>query len=272
MDSECTDGIVATMAIASAADAQFCTLLREWRRARGLSQLELALEANVSARHLSFLESGRAQPSRAMTLQLAEALLLPRVAVNALLASAGFAPAFPATPLSAESLAPFRAMLDEMMRRHAPYPALVCDRHWTIIDANDSARTLLGALHDGSSEMNVVRMLCGPRASTAIQNLSEVLAEMCGRIRLEALEAGPDPKNAELLSLLKAAMAQAPPPPNTARRALVPIRLRTHSGVLSFLTTIAHFGTSEDITLRDLRLELLFPADEATGAALRSMP
>ncbi len=103
----------------ASADAHFCTLLREWRRARGLSQLELALEADVSARHLSFLESGRAQPSRAMTMQLAQALLLPRAATNALLASAGFAPAFPATPLSAESLAPFRAMLEEMMRRHA---------------------------------------------------------------------------------------------------------------------------------------------------------
>jgi len=207
-----------------------------------------------------------------MTLQLAEALLLPRAAINALLTSAGFAPAFPATPLSAESLAPFRAMLEEMMRRHAPYPALVCDRHWTILDANESARALLGALHDGGGEMNVVRMLCSARAGEAIENLGEVLAEMWGRIRLEALEAGPDPVNAELLSLLKAAMAQAAPAPNTARRALVPIRLRTPGGVLSFLTTIAHFGTSEDITLRDLRLELLFPADDATGAALRSMP
>lgn len=258
-------------AIQASAEANFCTLLREWRRARGLSQLELALEADVSARHLSFLESGRAQPSRAMTMQLAQALLLPRAATNALLASAGFAPAFPATPLSAESLAPFRAMLEEMMRRHAPYPALVCDRHWTIIDANDSARALLGPLHDGSSEMNVVRMLCGALASAAIENLGEVLTELWGRIRLEALEAGPDPKNAELLSLLKCAMATATAPETNARRTLVPIRLRTSMGLLSFLSTIAHFGTSEDVTLRDLRLELLFPADEATKTALHAL-
>jgi transcriptional regulator with XRE-family HTH domain len=257
------------MTIDHEARADFCTLLREWRRARGLSQLDLALEADVSARHLSFLESGRAQPSRAMAMQLAEALLLPRAAINALLASAGFAAAYPATPLAAESLAPFRAMLDEMMRRHAPYPALVCDRHWTIVDANDSARMLLGPLHDGGAEMNVVRMLCTPQARALIENMGEVLAEMWGRIRLEALEAGPDPINAELLSLLKAAMTQAPPPPPT-RRPIVPIRLRTPGATLSFITTIAHFGTSEDITLRDLRLELLFPADEATAAAMRA--
>ncbi len=116
--------------------------------------------------------------------------------------------------------------------------------------------------------MNVVRMLCGALASAAIENLGEVLTEMWGRIRLEALEAGPDPKNAELLTLLKCAMATATAPATNARRALVPIRLRTPMGVLSFLTTIAHFGTSEDITLRDLRLELLFPADEVTKATL----
>jgi transcriptional regulator with XRE-family HTH domain len=271
MDSAFAGGIVTAMAIDQGAGAEFCTLLREWRRARGLSQLELALEADVSTRHVSFLESGRAQPSRAMTMQLAEALLLPRAAINALLASAGFAAAFPATPLSAETLAPFRAMLDEMMRRHAPYPALVCDRHWTIIDANATARALLGPLHDGSDEMNVVRMLCGAPASAAIENLGEVLTEMWGRIRLEAMEAGPDPINAELLSMLKAAITQTPAPPTAARRPIVPIRLRAPGGVLSFLTAIAHFGTSEDITLRDLRLELLFPADEATAAALRAL-
>jgi transcriptional regulator with XRE-family HTH domain len=259
------------MSTASAASPEFCTLLREWRRARGFSQLDLALEADVSARHLSFLESGRAQPSRAMTMQLAEALLLPRSATNVLLASAGFAPVYPATPLAAESLAPFRVVLDEMMRRHAPYPALVCDRHWTIIDANESAQKLLGALHDGVGDMNVVRMLCGPQASAAIENLGEVLAEMWGRIRLEALEAGPDPVNAELLAMLKAAMARTPFAPAAVRRPIVPIRLRAPGATLAFITTIAHFGTSEDITLRDLRLELLFPADEATAAAMRAI-
>jgi transcriptional regulator with XRE-family HTH domain len=271
MDSGGSHGIVAAMTKVSAARAEFCTLLREWRKARGLSQLDLALEADVSARNLSFLESGRAQPSRAMTLQLAEALLLPRAATNALLASAGFAAAYPSTSLSAESLAPFRAMLDEMMRRHAPYPALVCDRHWTILDANQSARTLLGPLHDGAGEMNVVRMLCSPSAHALIENMGEVLAEMWGRIRLEALEAGPDPVNDDLLSMLKAAMASAPAPAAAARRPIVPIRLRAAGGALSFLTTIAHFGTSEDITLRDLRLELLFPADEATKRALHAL-
>jgi transcriptional regulator with XRE-family HTH domain len=257
-----------SIAIEALASPHFCDLLRAWRRARGLSQLQLALEAGVSARHLSFLESGRAQPSRVMAMQLAEALLLPRAAVNVLLASAGFAATFPATPLSAESLAPFRAMLEEMMRRHAPYPALVCDRYWRILDANETARALLAPLHGGEGDMNVVRMLSGPAATAHIENLNEVLAEMWGRVRLEALEAGYDREYAALLDELRAAMARTPQAMAAPRRPLVPIRLKTPSGVLSFLTTIAHFGTSEDITLRDLRLELLFPADEATRAAL----
>ncbi|MDX2238637.1 MAG: helix-turn-helix domain-containing protein [Hyphomonadaceae bacterium] len=253
-----------------AADGGFPAMLREWRRARGMSQLELALSIDISARHLSFLETGRAQPSREMTHRLAEALMLPRGARNAMLAKAGFAAAFPATPLDAESLAPFRAMLDEMMRRHAPYPALVCDRYWTILDANDSARALLASLHDGEGAMNVIRMLTQDAAAAAIDNLPEVLLEMEGRIRLEALEAGPDPIHAAQLRDLARA-AQGLRPARAAQRSpLVPLVVRSPAGLLRFLTAVAHFGTSEDVTVRDLRLELLFPADDATRAALHA--
>jgi transcriptional regulator with XRE-family HTH domain len=245
----------------------FGAALREWRRARGHSQLDLALEMGISARHLSFLETGRARPSRGMAAQVAEALMLPRAARNALLASAGFAPTYPATPLDAAALAPFRAMLDEMIARHAPYPALICNRYWTLLDANASARALVAGLAQ-NGETNLVRMLTeNPRAGELIANYAEVLEDMAGRIRVEALEAGPDPVLVELLSGIDRAVARHPGPP-APRRPLAPLILKTPAGQLSFLSAIAHFGTSEDVTVRDLRLELFFPADNETRAAM----
>jgi hypothetical protein len=162
-----------------------------------------------------------------------------------------------------------------MMARHAPYPALVVDRWWTVLDANQSARMLLGALHDGEGEMNIVRALTnGTRAAETIVNFSEVLAEMLGRIRLEALEAAADPRASAQIRDLEDALARRPPLPRShaPRSPLVPLVLRAPGGDLSFISAIAHFGTSEDVTVRDLRLELLFPADDATRAAFASAP
>jgi transcriptional regulator with XRE-family HTH domain len=248
----------------------FAVALRRFRSARRMSQLDLALTCEVSARHLSFLESGRARPSREMVLQLAQGLLLPLGSQNALLQAAGFAPAFPASPLESAALGPFRAVLDEMIARHAPYPALLCDRHWTVLDANPTARALLEPLHAGAGPMNVVRMLTdSPLAPVAIANYPEVLAEMSARIQLETLEAGDDAVLHDLMAALQAATVIHPHrASNLQRRPLAPVVLRTPDQSLSFLSTIAHFGTSEDVTIRDLRLELLFPADEATRAAI----
>lgn len=246
----------------------FAEALRKWRRARNISQLDLALEAGVSARHLSFLETGRAQPSREMALALAEALMLTRGARNAFLVQAGFAPAYPATPLDAAALAPFRLALRHMMEAHSPYPALLCNRHWTILEANPAAQGLLGALHGGEGEMNVIRMLAeSPQAAELVVNLGEVLGEMTDRIRLESLEAGDDPVLADLLRRLERARARHPTFSQGLRQPMAPVILRTPRGELSFLTAVAHFGTSEDVTVRDLRLELMFPADAETRGA-----
>lgn len=247
----------------------FPAALRAARAARRLSQLDLALDCDVSARHLSFLETGRARPSREMVIQLAEGLVLPLGARNALLQAAGYAPVFPASPLDGDALAAFRAVLDEMMARHAPNPALLCDRHWNLIDANPTAHAMLAALADGDGEVNLVRLLTtGPRAAAAIANLPEMLAEMAGRIRLEALEAGNDPVLTELLDDIEAARARYPLAQPAARHPLVPLILNSADGPLGFLSAIAHFGTSEDVTVRDLRLELLFPADAFTRTAM----
>jgi transcriptional regulator with XRE-family HTH domain len=236
-----------------------------------MSQLDLALDCDVSARHLSFLESGRAQPSREMVLQLAEGMLLPRDARNALLKAAGYAPLFPVSPLESEALSPFRAVLADLMERHAPYPAMLCDRHWTIRDANASARALLSALHGPAGEMNVVRMVTqSANAPEIIANYGEVLAEFHGRIGLEALEAAGDGVLQDLVKELAQACARYPHPA-TPRRPLAPIVVNHALGQLQFLSAVAHFGTSEDVTVRDLRLELLFPADDMTRTALANL-
>jgi len=250
----------------------FAALLRRYRAARRMSQLDLALACEISARHLSFLETARAKPSREMVLQLAAGLILQRTSQNALLQAAGFAPLFPASPLESEALGPFRAVLREMMDRHAPYPAILCDRHWRMRDANRTAAALLGPLREESGETSLVRMLTdSPAAAAMIANLPEVLQEMRGRIALEALEAGSDRVLHDLLTALDAASLRYPLPAAGPRRPLVPLIVNTPAGQLSFLSTIAHFGTSEDVTIRDLRLELLFPADEATRACLTTM-
>lgn len=248
----------------------FARALRRFRAARRLSQLDLALTCEVSARHLSFLESGRARPSRDMVLQLAEGLMLPLASRNALLQAAGFAPLFPASPLESAALEPFRAILDEMIARHAPNPALLCDRHWTVLDASPTARALLQPLHAGRGPMNVVRLLTdSPLAPAAIANYPEVLAEMAARIQLEALEAGDDPVLHDLQRALQAATLRHPHRASPLqRRPLAPVVLNAPDAPLSFLSTIAHFGTSEDVTIRDLRLELLFPADDHTRRAM----
>jgi transcriptional regulator with XRE-family HTH domain len=249
------------------------SLLRRFRAARRMSQLEVALTCDISARHLSFLETGRASPSREMVIQLAEGLCLPLSERNALLQAAGFAAIYPASPLSSEALAPFRDILSEMMERHAPYPALLCDRHWTLIDANPTARLMLNALKDDPGEANVIRIFTESRAAeSAIVNYAEMLGEMLGRIRLEALGAAGDPVLEGLLERLQEASARHPVTGGSRPRSpLVPLIMRTPSGELRFLSTVAQFGTSEDVTVRDLRLELLFPADETTRAAMISL-
>jgi len=249
----------------------FAALLRRFRAARRMSQLDLALDCEVSARHLSFLETGRAKPSREMVLQIADGLILPLGSRNALLQAAGFAAVFPVSPLESEALGPFRAVLQEMMDRHAPWPAILADRHWRVRDANAAAALLLAPLQTGG-ETSLIRMLTdSPAAESMIANLPEVIHEMRGRIALEALEAGNDPVLRELLEALDAASLRHPVAAAAPRRPLVPLIVNTPGGQLSFLSTIAHFGTSEDVTVRDLRLELLFPADEATRAAMRDL-
>jgi len=252
----------------------FGLALRRRREARRMSQLDLALTCDVSARHISFLESGRAAPSRAMVLKLAAGLLMPRSATNALLTAAGFAAVYPVTPMDAGIMEPFRAMLAFMMARHEPYPAILCDRHWNVRDASPAAVALLSVLETGEGEVNLIRMITseGP-VTDVVVNLPEVLVEMRNRMQLEALEAGHDPELEDLIGRLETACLREGVGLDTQRRnPLVPLIMTTPYGQLSFLSAIAHFGTSEDVSIRDLRLELMFPADDFTRAVLEKPP
>lgn len=252
-------------------DLSFPAALRAWRLARGMSQFDLAEAVGMSTRHLSFLETGRAKPSREMALALCDGLMAPREARNALLMKAGYAPIYPSSPLNSEALAPLRAILTEMMHKHAPNPAMVCDRHWHVLEMNATAAALLAPLQGEHGETNIVRMLTqSPVAAQVIENHAEVIQEMRGRIRLEALEAGRDPVLTALASELDAAAA-ALPATTAPRRPLAPVIIRTPQARWQFLSAIAHFGTSEDVTVRDLRLELLFPADAGTRNALAGL-
>ena len=247
----------------------FASALRRHRISRRLSQLELSLEYGISARHLSFLETGRAQPSRDMVMQLADGLMLPLGTRNALLQAAGFSAAFPASQLDSEALKPFREMLSEMISRHAPNPAMLCDRHWNILEANPAAAALLSGLGNGPGPYNAVRILTdNPAASGTIANLPDVLSEMSARIRLEAMGAGDDDVLLDHLAALESACTRHPVEAASPRSPIVPLIVNSPLGQIRFLSTIAHFGTSEDVTVRDLRLELLFPADNATRQAL----
>lgn len=203
---------------------------------------------------------------------LASGLLLPLGARNALLQAAGFAPAFPVSPLDSKALGPFRAILNEMIDKHSPNPALLVDRYWTVREANTAARTLVAALQAETDEVNLVRLLTsGDHAAKLIGNFPEVLNEMRARLQLEALEAGGDPAFADLLAALDAACARhVYKQDNHVRRPVLPLVFNAPEGSLRFLSAIAHFGTSEDVTIRDLRLELLFPADETTRRAIQA--
>ena len=247
----------------------FGTALKAARSSRRVSQLVLSLDAGVSARHLSFLESGRAMPSREMVLTLAEALALPLSARNHLLNAAGFASAYPASPLASDAIAPFRQILTTMMENHAPFPALLCDRHWNVLEASASAAAMLSPLLEGwHGPPNVFRLTaCHPRAAEFIANLPEVLHESLERLALEQSLAGDDPVLADLIAVTRDAAARHPYRAARTRSPVLSVSYRGPAGVLSFLSVVAQCGTSEDVTVRDLRLELLFPADEATRAA-----
>jgi transcriptional regulator with XRE-family HTH domain len=253
---------------------QFGTLLRSWRQARHFSQLDLAGEAEVSARHISFLETGRAQPSRDMVMRLADVLDVPLRERNALLQAAGFAAGYRQTELSAPELAAVRRSLEFLLERHAPYPAVLVDRHWNLRLANRPAMVLLPRFVDAAAlqpPINVVRLLFRADGFRPhVVNWDEVAASLVDRLHREATLAATDPEARALLDEALATGAKADPRAAPAQP-IIPIHLRRGDLELRIFSAITTLGTPADVTLQELRLETFFPADEASDAALRKL-
>jgi transcriptional regulator with XRE-family HTH domain len=248
--------------------------LREWRQRRHLSQLDLAVEAEVSSRHLSFVETGRAAPSREMVLRLAERLEVPLRERNVLLVAAGYAPAFPQRSLDDPMLKSARQAIDLVLKAHEPNPALAYDRHWNLVTANRMVALLLKGIPERllGQPLNILRLAFHPEA---LAPRTVNLAEWCGHL-LERLhrqcEATADHELIKLYNDLKAypipARAGPLPPDNNVA---IPLKLRHDGEVLSFISTTMVFGTPVDVTLSELALETFFPADELTAARIRQM-
>jgi transcriptional regulator with XRE-family HTH domain len=250
-------------------------LLRDWRRRRRLSQLDFACEADISARHLSFLETGRSLPSREMVMRLAERLDVPLRERNQLLVAAGYAPVFSERSLEDPTLEAARRVVDLVLKGHEPFPALAVDRHWNLVTSNRAVAPLLAGVEPSLLEppVNVLRLSLHPRGlAPRIVNLAEWRSHLLARLRRQ-VDVSADPVLAELLDELSAY-----PAPRVDKRhaagdtdyagVAVPFRLATEDGTLSFLSTTTVFVTPVDITLSELALESFFPADAATSEAL----
>jgi transcriptional regulator with XRE-family HTH domain len=249
-------------------------LLREWRNRRRLSQMDLALEAGVSARHLSFVETGRAAPSREMVLTLAEHLQVPLREQNALLLAAGYAPAFSETSLEDEEMSPVRHALSTILGGHEPYPAVIVDRQWEIVSSNGPSQLLLQGVPEEllAPPANALRITLHPDGlGPRVLNFAEWSGHLLTRLHRQAL-LSQDPALAELERELLSYPGVEPASglAEPAEMLFVPLRLRLPDGVeLSMFSTIATFGTALDITLEELSIESFFPADQPTEDYLR---
>jgi len=247
--------------------------LREWRQRRHLSQLDLAGDAEISARHLSFVETGRAAPSREMVLKLAERLNVPLRERNVLLISAGFAPAFPQRPLDDPALRSARQAIDLVLKAHEPNPALAYDRHWNLVSANRMVAPLLDGIPQRLLEqpLNILRLAFHPEGlAPRTVNLAEWAAHLLERLHRQC-EATADPELLKLYQDLKSYPIPARSGPLSSDNVAIPFKLRHGGEVLSFFSTTMVFGTPVDITLSELALETFFPADEPTARRLQEM-
>jgi transcriptional regulator with XRE-family HTH domain len=251
-------------------------LLRQWRERRRISQLDLSIQADISTRHLSFVETGRSAPSREMVLHLADNLDVPLRERNHLLLAAGYAPVFSERTLDSPQMAAVRQAVRLVLRAHEPYPAVVIDRGWNLVDANATIALLTAGSAPELLEppVNVLRLSLHPQGvAPRIVNLGEWRGHLLGRLRREIAVTG-DPELAALLDEL-----HGYPSGDTASEAelagsgevVAPLRIRTELGELSFFGTVATFGTPLDVTVAELSIESFFPADPQTAEALRTV-
>ena len=252
------------------------SLLREWRAARRVSQLDLALEAGVSARHISYVETGKAQPSREMIARLADTLDMPLRERNALLIAAGYAPRYAETDLNTPELTQVRRAIDLIVEHQEPYPAFVLNRRWDVLLANRAAVRIADFLIGGSTHTNMLRQFFDPKdMRSVVVNWEEVAGDMIRHLHDEIAAAPSDPKARALLdeilrypgvpSRWVTRELGAPPPP------VLTVVFQKDDRQFRFFSAITTFGTPRDVTLDELRIECAFPADEATSELCRGL-
>jgi transcriptional regulator with XRE-family HTH domain len=254
-------------------------LLREWRAARGMSQLDLAMRAGFSTRHVSFIETGRTQPSRQALLVLAETLDVPLRERNRLLEAGGFAHLYRQTPLAAGEMEQVRGVLQFILDRHEPYGAIVLDRYSNVLMANDAATRLLGALVDptlATGTANLLRMIFHPLGVRRfIVNWDDVARQLLGRAERELGPYSHDDLGGALLAELRGyagpSVREPPAVPLRPADLLLPVHIKNRDRQLRFFSTIMTLGTPQDVTLQELRIETFFPADAETEACVRSI-
>lgn len=255
-------------------------LLRTWRSQRRMTQLDLALQAGISARHLSFVETGRAQPSRDMLLRLAEQLNIPRRGRNELFAAAGFAPVFPERALTDPTMAAARKAIDLIISGHRPFPAFAIDRHWVLIASNGMLTPFLGSVSPEllKAPVNSLRLTLHPEGlGPRLADYHEWRGHVLEKLRRQIAVSG----DAVLIELFdEVRNYQMPPPPRTGGKPwgdhvgepfVLPFRLVTDSGLLSFFTTTTVFGSPLDVSLEEMSIELFYPADAETAGVLHQL-
>jgi transcriptional regulator with XRE-family HTH domain len=262
-------------------DRQFVSpvgqLLRDWRAARGMSQLDLAMHAGFSARHVSFIETGRTQPSRQALLVLAETLDVPLRERNRLLEAGGFAHAYRQTPLAAEEMSHFRGVLQFILDRHKPYAAVVLDRYSNYVLGNGVSDRLLAAVVDPSliAGANLLRMVFHPLgARRFIVNWNDVARHLLSRAERELGRASDDETAAAMLEELRGyagALRDRQPEPFSTGDLLLPVHIRKDDIEIRLFSAIMTLGTPQDVTLQELRIETFFPADDASERSFRSL-
>jgi transcriptional regulator with XRE-family HTH domain len=251
-------------------------LLKRWRSARRVSQLDLALEAGVSARHLSYVETGKSQASRDMIVRLAEALEMPLRERNVLLGAAGYAPMFPETAVAAPALAPMRRAIDLILQHQEPYPAFLLDRRWDVVATNRAAVRVVNYLRGGSAHTNMLRQFFDPGDLRAcVVNWEEIARDLIRHLH-DVVAAAPSDVRAR--ALLDEVLRYPGVPSHwrarelgTTPAPLLTVIFRKGAQELRFFSTIATFGTPHDVTLEELRVECAFPADDATAELCRTL-
>jgi len=245
--------------------------LKRWRRQRALSQLELALRAQVSQRHISFIESGRSRPKAELIQRIADALEIPIRERNHLLESAGLAPNYPEESLSSEKLAPFRNAIEQMLKTHEPYPAYVVNRSWELVDANSAGRLFFP--QSGDAPVNLLDSFFEPGPfRDLIDNFPTVARNVLHRLRSEAANVGPDDRLHELVERAESVVKDLPSVHEEIGSDLVLCpRLKIGDQLIKTIVVVARFGTAREVTLDELRVELVFPGDAIAEAFFRGV-